>query len=176
LVTTTFFKPVAIGPLQQKFGQGPYNNPVQSVYSEANQLWGDRINDALLITIGTGAASSHPFEGSTVDRVMDIVTQIEETNHEFLREHSSMLASGKLFKFNDLNFLAKVGLEEYKMETEATGATQEYLNNGEICPQYRKCLEQLHMIFNHDVFYIDLKGDVTSRKILETNQITASVV
>jgi predicted acylesterase/phospholipase RssA len=76
---TTFFDPITIGPMKQSFADGAvaYNNPVQHVYREAQQMWPDRMKDALLITIGTGAAPGPSFEGNAVQ----VVAAMKKSSH-----------------------------------------------------------------------------------------------
>ena len=145
---TTFFDPITIGPMKQSFADGAvaYNNPVQHVYREAQQMWPDRMKDALLITIGTGAAPGPSFEGNAVKVVAamkKIVTQTEKTNNDFAHDHSEMLDTGRLFRFNVLQGVADVRLEEYKEIPKITEATRVYLNDAELRSKYRKCVESM---------------------------------
>ena len=145
---TTFFDPITIGPLKQTFADGAvaYNNPVRLVYREAQQVWPDRIKDALLITIGTGAAPGPEFEGNALEMIKvlkEIVTETDKTNNDFSHDHYEMLDADRLYRFNVLHRLAEIGLEEYKEISKVADATQAYLNDGELRAKYRKCLAQL---------------------------------
>jgi len=147
---TTFFDPITIGPLNQTFADGAvaYNNPVQLVYREAQHLWPEKIKDALLITIGTGSAPSPSFEGNAmkiVAAMKKIVTQTEKTNNDFAYDHSDMLDTDRLYRFNVLHGVAGVGLEEYKEISRVAEATRIYLSDAELRSKYRKCLTQLKM-------------------------------
>lgn len=63
---TTFFDSIKIGPFDQEFADGGvlYNNPVQLVHREASATWSNRMNDSVLINVGTGSAPGGPFEGN----------------------------------------------------------------------------------------------------------------
>jgi predicted acylesterase/phospholipase RssA len=145
---TTFFDPITIGPMQQTFADGAvaYNNPVSLVYREAKYMWPAQLNDALMISIGTGAAPGPAFEGTAVNIIKamrQIVTETEKTNNDFLHEHYDMLDTDCLYRFNVLHKLAEVSLEEYKETRKVADATRDYLNDAEMRHKYRKCLSQL---------------------------------
>ncbi|CZR69078.1 uncharacterized protein PAC_18979 [Phialocephala subalpina] len=152
---TTFFDPITVGPMKQTFADGAvaYNNPIQLVYREAKYMWPDRMKDALLISIGTGAAPGPALEGnaiSIIKALKGIVTETEKTNNDFLHDHYEMLDAGCLYRFNVLHKLANVGLEEYKEIKNVAGATQGYLNDAEMRHKYRKCLTQLRSSLTED--------------------------
>jgi len=145
---TTFFDPITIGPMKQKFADGAvaYNNPIQLVYREAKYMWPERMKDALLISIGTGASPGPAFEGnaiSIIKALRTIVTETEKTNNDFLHQHYDMLDAGCLYRFNVIHKLAEIGLEEYKEISNVAGATGDYLNDAELRQKYRRCLIQL---------------------------------
>jgi predicted acylesterase/phospholipase RssA len=156
---TTLFDPVTIGPLNQTFADGAiaYNNPVRLVYREAQQLWPNRMNDALLVTIGTGAAPGPSLEGNLwkmIETMKKIVTETEKTNNDFFHDHSDMLDADRLYRFNVLHRLSDIGLEEYKEIRKVAEATQSYLNDGELRSRYRRCLTELQMILEGEVYTV----------------------
>jgi predicted acylesterase/phospholipase RssA len=142
---TTFFDPISIGPYGQEFADGGviYNNPVDLVYREAANTWPDRMDDAMLISIGTGSAPGGPFRGnikSIVEALKSIVTQTERTAEDFYRGHGVMVAENRLFRFNVFHGLADVGLEEWREKERVANSTQTYLEKGEIIQKVKLCV------------------------------------
>jgi hypothetical protein len=148
---TTFFDPIKIGPFDQEFADGGviYNNPVQLVNREAAATWPDRIQGAVLISVGTGSAPGAAFQGNLkkiVEAMKSVVTQTERTANDFFLSQEAMVKDGRLFRFNVLQGLANVGLEEYKEKAKIADSTQTYLMNGETKQKLRLCVEKLSKI------------------------------
>ncbi|KAL9115229.1 MAG: hypothetical protein Q9227_001023 [Pyrenula ochraceoflavens] len=147
---TSFFDPIAIGPYDQSFADGAimYNNPIQLVYREAEMLWPCRVQDAILISLGTGSAPSPALEGNIVKVVQalkDIVIQAESASDDFFSDHKRMADNEQLYRFNVYHGLGEIGLEEYKEKRRIADATHAYLTNAETRQRWRKCVQKLGM-------------------------------
>jgi predicted acylesterase/phospholipase RssA len=145
---TTFFAPIAIGAYGQTFADGAvaYNNPIQLVYREAETLWPGAVNDATLISIGTGSAPSPALEGnivSVVQALKNIVVQTETTADDFFSDHGHMANNDQLFRFNVYHGLAEIGLEEYRERRKVADATHSYLATGETRQRWKKCVQKI---------------------------------
>ncbi|CZR60142.1 uncharacterized protein PAC_10038 [Phialocephala subalpina] len=151
---TTFFDPIKIGPFEQEFADGGviYNNPVELVHREASVTWPGRMEDAMLISIGTGSAPGAAFEGNIkriVEAMKEIVTQTERTADNFLRSHEIMANRDLYFRFNVYHGLSDVGLEEWKEKAKMADCTQTYLMNGETRRKVRygkRVIKSLQMV------------------------------
>ncbi len=65
-----------------------------------------------------------------------------------------MLDADRLYRFNVLHRLSDIGLEEYKEIRKVAEATQSYLNDGELRSKYRRCLTELQMILEGEVYTV----------------------
>ena len=144
----TFFDPVTIGPYDQEFIDGGllYNNPIQLLHREAASIWPDRINEAIYVSIGTGSAPGHTFDGglkSIVEAMKEIVTQTEQTSDDFYLAHPDIIQRNAFFRFNVFHGLAAVGLEEYKEKALIADSTQSYLSLAESQQKAKSCVERL---------------------------------
>jgi hypothetical protein len=145
----TFFDPIKIGKYGQWFADGGvlYNNPVELVHREASTIWPDRMDNATLISIGTGSAPRGAFRGNLKDIVhsmVEIATETEKTNTDFFWAHQAMLKQNRLFRFNVLQGLAEVGLQEWKEKEKIANTTQAYLEKpDDTRPRVNLCVEQI---------------------------------
>jgi predicted acylesterase/phospholipase RssA len=145
---TTFFDPIKIGKYGQEFADSGaiYNNPIQLVEREASAIWPDRMESAVMVSIGTGSAPGGAFKGNLkeiIDAMKDIVTETEKTDNDFLRAHKAMVDQNRLYRFNVFHGLADVGLEESKEKEKIANTTQTYLERGDIHRMMNSCIEQL---------------------------------
>lgn len=102
---TTFFDPIEIGRYGQKFADGGilYNNPIQLVEREASMIWPNRMESAVMVSIGTGSAPGGTFRGNLIkiiDAMKEIVTEAEKTHNDFFRAHKTMVDQNRLYRFN----------------------------------------------------------------------------
>lgn len=144
----TFFDPITIGSWNQRFADGAvgYNNPMNVVYREAGTIWPERIDDATLVSIGTGSAPGTAFEGNIrqiIDALSKIVTQTENVANDFFLDHRQMLLEDRLYRFNVQHGLADVGLEEYQERGKIATTTQSYLTNAVTRVNVDKCVSSL---------------------------------
>jgi hypothetical protein len=104
------------------------------------------MDDAMLISIGTGSAPGGAFERNIkniVEAMKEIVTQTERTANDFYRSHEAMANQNRLFRFNVYHGLAEVGLEEWKEKAKMRDATDAYLMNGETRQKVKLCVKEL---------------------------------
>jgi hypothetical protein len=92
--------------------------------------------------------------GKLLRTMKKIVTETEKTNNDFFHDHSDMLDADRLYRFNVLHRLSDIGLEEYKEIRKVAEATQSYLNDGELRSKYRRCLTELQMILEGEVYTV----------------------
>jgi hypothetical protein len=123
-----------------------YNNPIQVVEREALVIWPDRIEGAVMVSIGTGSAPGGAFKGNLkriIEAMKEIVTETEKTHNDFYRSHKAMVDQKRLYRFNVFHGLADVGLEESKEIEKIVNTTQTYLEGGDIQQMANSCIEQL---------------------------------
>jgi len=143
---TTFFDPISIGKFGQRFVDGGilYNNPIQLVALEAGYLWPEQ--EAIILNIGTGSPTSPHFAGNLADiaeAMGRILTRTENTYNEFFESHQEMAGRGLLFRFNVIQGLEHVGLDEYKEVARIVDATDTYLDDPKTCIELKACVEKL---------------------------------
>lgn len=142
------FDPIKIGKYGQEFADGGflYNNPVQLVEREASTIWPDRIENAIMVSIGTGSAPGGTFEGNLrkiVGAIKKIVIATEKTNDDFFRAHKAMVDQDRFYRLNVFHGLADVGLEESKEKDKIANTTQTYLSRGDTQRLVSSCVKQL---------------------------------
>jgi predicted acylesterase/phospholipase RssA len=145
---TTFFDPIKIGPFDQEFADAGviYNNPIELLHREASAMWPDQMENACIISVGTGSAPGRRFQGNIkniVEAMKSIVTQTERTANDFFLAHQGMVSDKRLFRFNVYHGLADVGLEEWKEKARIADSTQTYLMNGETRVKVKQCIEKM---------------------------------
>jgi predicted acylesterase/phospholipase RssA len=145
---TTFFDPIRIGPYGQEFADGGviYNNPVGLVHREASATWPDRMDNAMVVSIGTGSSPGGSFRGNIkniIEAMKSIVTQTERTADDFYRSHDIMAAKNRIFRFNVFHGLADIGLEEWKEKEKMANSTQTYLEKGEVLQKIKLCVGKI---------------------------------
>ncbi|KAE9364538.1 FabD/lysophospholipase-like protein [Stipitochalara longipes BDJ] len=146
----SFFPPIEIGG--QKFLDGGvlFNNPVQLVYREAQDLWPDK--QPLLISIGTGDAPMEGFGKNLVEIVKslrNIATETEETANNFLEGQGRRMAKdGRYYRFN-VPTLGMIGLEEWKAAPKIVTLTEIYLDKGDMAEKTAACVQKLSRVISH---------------------------
>ncbi|PGH23009.1 hypothetical protein AJ80_02924 [Polytolypa hystricis UAMH7299] len=137
---TTFFDPITFGHHDQTFVDGGilYNNPIQLVHREAQNIWPGR--KYLLLSIGTGSVPGKAFKGNVkhlIDSMKSILTQTERTANDFYQGHQ----------------YTNIGLEEHKERGAMADATQTYLDDGEVAQKLDKSIliEYLHQARSENV-------------------------
>ncbi|RBA13412.1 pfs [Fusarium proliferatum] len=127
---TTFFDPIAIGPYQEQFVDGALgaNNPVYTLWTQAQDVWGDdqlRSRLRCLVSIGTGVPALKPVR----DDVLGIGATLDD--------------EGRYYRFNVSRGLEDVGLTESKMQREIAAATGRYVASQDVFGQMKACANGL---------------------------------
>lgn len=145
---TTFFDPIEIGSKKVKYIDGGIksNNPISMVHFEASIIWPNRINDALVISIGTGSAPGPKFEGniiSIIKALREIVTASDDAANAFEDSHESMARSDLYFRFTVHQKLADIGLEEWDATGDVEAATASYMTLAETRRKCDRCIQKI---------------------------------
>ncbi|KAH8892820.1 hypothetical protein GQ53DRAFT_860990 [Thozetella sp. PMI_491] len=144
---TTFFEPIAIGPFNEEFVDGAMgsNNPIYSLWTEAQDLWGaDQLQAKLtcLVSIGTGVPSLQPLRDDIIGigaTLKVLVTETEKTAEQFRRDKCSLYDEGRYYRFNVDSGLETIGLHESKKKNEIAAATRRYIESQEVFKQMQAC-------------------------------------
>ncbi len=120
----TFFDPITIGYLQDRFISGSIgaNDPVYKLWHETQDIWSlDSLEDKVkcLISIGTGVPSPESCNDDLAGYhkfVLGIVTQTEKTEEMFYRDKAGLCNKGCYYQFKVPNELKNIGLEELKQK------------------------------------------------------------
>ncbi|RWA05858.1 hypothetical protein EKO27_g9246 [Xylaria grammica] len=144
---TTFFDPMTIDDETFVDGATGANNPVNYLWSEAGDVWGngdelDPVNVKCLVSIGTGVPALTSF-GSDIPGIAKalkaISTDTEETANLFQQHHSKLFKNGNAFRFNVSKGLEAVGLQEVEKWSQIKGATLSYIQQEQTFVNLRKC-------------------------------------
>jgi predicted acylesterase/phospholipase RssA len=143
---STFFNPITIGPYGQTFVDGAlkHNNPINLVDLESSEIWPEQ--DRIIISIGSGSAPGEDLLGNLKDlakKLAKIVTDTEEENELFRRKHQAMVDSQRLYRFNVLQGLADVGLEEHEAKARIVAHTGHYLGRSDTQRDIMACSSTL---------------------------------
>ena len=144
---TTFFDPITIGGETFVDGATGANNPINYLWSEAGDVWGDGEGlDAArvkcLVSIGTGLPSSVPFgpDVAGVARALKAIsTDTEVTASVFQKHHSKLFTNGQAFRFNVVTGLESIGLQEVEKWEDIAAATRAYIQEQDTFIKLKKC-------------------------------------
>ncbi|KAJ9149952.1 Patatin family protein [Pleurostoma richardsiae] len=141
---TTFFEPVAIGPFNEEFVDGALgaNNPVYTLWSQAQDVRGDQLQAKLrcLVSVGTGVPSLNPVRDDVLGiwaTLKELATEMEKTAQRFHRDKSNLDDEGRYYRFNVDRGLEDVALQESKKKKEIAAATRRYVESREYHGPYR---------------------------------------
>lgn len=146
---TSFFDPVSIGQYGQEFVDGAtgFNNPVECVLDEAQDLWEDAVERIqYIISVGTGEPYVNAFGNNLVDigkTLIRISTDAEETARRFSRSHRGRFTgvNGEPYRYQRFNVtkgLENIKLEEAEKIKEIASATERYMELDEQFSRIRK--------------------------------------
>lgn len=143
----SFFDPIAIGPFREEFVDGGTgtNNPVWALWEEAQSTWGpEPIGRKIqcLVSIGTGMPSLKGFGSSAwhhAQALIAIATETEDSAEQFRRDKQDLHAGHRYFRFNVLQGLENVGLEEVKDINVIAQATSCYVASQEVVERMQQC-------------------------------------
>ncbi|KAG9570996.1 phospholipase, patatin family protein, partial [Aureobasidium melanogenum] len=151
---TTFFNPVVIGDRLFADGGLGANNPVDEVEGEAANVWCPDTGDLkplvkCFVSIGTGNPGKKAFEDSLFgflkNTVVEIATETERTDKNFIARWVKHFDDKRYFRFNVEQGLQEVGLEEYKKKGVIEAVTHEYLTHTAQKLQVEKCIQNLSL-------------------------------
>ena len=121
-------------------------NPIIHVFQEAQNLWQDRVENAILVSIGPGSVPSPSLKiayRDIVSQLQAVATESERVAESFRRDHISMASSGQYYRFNLENIPLSSGLEEYRGSSQIEAATLDYLAGPETRASFKRCSEYL---------------------------------
>lgn len=87
-----------------------YKNPVDNVFSEAQEIWGTA-RPKLLLSIGTGNAPDDQFKNklsTVVKKLKELATETERTADDFYRTHQTFQRA-KIFPIQCTNREDRIG-------------------------------------------------------------------
>jgi len=150
---TRFFDPIKIGDFKLGHVDGAFgnNNPIRTVWSQANHLWVRERNppEFFVLSIGTGEATRPGIGGgwsSIIRTLIKIATQTEQTADEFSDDHRDLIQDEMLYRFNVAHGLETVHLDEYKHMNMIAGATKTYLNRPATEDVLARCVRKLKIL------------------------------
>lgn len=128
-------------------GPSTQQNPISSIYGEARSLWPDR--NLQLVSIGAGGGLRNRFTASLGDRIRSInqmLTDSEDEAQRFERLHTGSSFHLTMYRFNVIEGLQDVALDEYKAMSQIEAQTMKYLHGMEVQYRMRQCIEELSEI------------------------------
>jgi len=134
---SSFFDPITISDFGEGFVDGATgaNNPVYEVWNEAQDIWPLGSLEArvqCLVSIGTGVPSLRPFADDLVNigrSLLAIAMETEKTAERFNRDKSALDNKGSYYRFNVLQGLEDVGLEDSTRKNTVIAATDRYVES-----------------------------------------------
>jgi len=141
---SSFFEAIQIGNAVFKDGGTGANNPIQQVWNEATDVFGDydptwKLEDNLkcLVSIGTGTPLLTAFGDSLKDvgkALIAISTNSEQVANQFQQQHTQLFRQpGRLaFRFNVIQGLEQVGLEDKDKISLIEEATRRYISSEDV--------------------------------------------
>ena len=110
-----------------------YKNPIHLLMREATTVWGPDADFSCVLSIGTGALTADKL-GSLGHQVLfacaKLATSAENLAKDFGKDQGRMLQQeGKYFRFNVVQGLGKVKLEEWQSFDLLDAATKSYLED-----------------------------------------------
>lgn len=149
---TSFFDPITVGPHGNEFVDGAVgsNNPVQRVFTEAATLWDveGRLPEhlACLVSIGTGIPAARPYGDKfweIAKSLVAIATESEQTAASFAEVHSDLDDGGRYYRFNVMQGLQGVEVEDAFAKPTIVAATDAYLEDRQVYKKMKACGDKL---------------------------------
>jgi patatin-like phospholipase len=133
---STFFDPIKLGPNGVPFLDGATgaNNPIKELWTEAGKAFGDDFESRVqcVVSIGTGE-SGHVAWGKTaigiVKALKEMATYTENAWRDFRANHKDLKNADRLYRFNVVRGLEKVGLEDAKSRATIQQMTTFYMGS-----------------------------------------------
>lgn len=157
-----FFDPITIGKYGQEFVDAAtgFNNPVECVLEEAQDLWEDAVERIqYIISIGTGEPYVKAFGGNLVDvgrTLIKMSTDADEISRRFAKSHRGRFTGvyGEPYRYQRFNVtkgLENVKLQEAHKINEIVSATERYMELDEQYSRTRKFGVDVRRIQAHDL-------------------------
>ncbi|KAI0875593.1 acyl transferase/acyl hydrolase/lysophospholipase [Hypoxylon argillaceum] len=153
---TSFFDPITIGPFGESFVNAAavgINNPVYSVWNEAQEIWSaGHLTENLncFVSIGTGMPGLKPFKDNMFDiskTLAAIATETEKTAERFRCDKFKLVEDGLYYRFSVIKGLETVGLQEAVKKAEIAAATLRYIQSQEVFRQFEACVLKMSQEF-----------------------------
>lgn len=147
---TSFFDEITINHETFLDGATGANCPVNTMWTEATDIWRDRDDPSwnledhvkCFVSIGTGMPALKPFSDSIRGigkTLVAIATDSENTVENFKVHHPSLMNTRRFFRFNVPHGLESVGLEEVNKQAGIVAATREYIKGDNVLHQAEHC-------------------------------------
>jgi hypothetical protein len=148
---SSFFDPIQIGPFQESFVDGATgcNNPVEKVFEEALEIWGEGARERIncFLSIGTGQPTERGFGNGLkqiASTLIRISTETEQTATRFTRVNAPFLGAPQqrkniYFRFNVVKGLEDIGLERHEDKAKIAAATKVYLSSPQVSRDVIAC-------------------------------------
>ncbi|KAK3319786.1 acyl transferase/acyl hydrolase/lysophospholipase [Cercophora scortea] len=149
----TFFDPIKVGSCGRVFVDGGLaaNNPIDVVWREAMNLWGEDEEKGLeerlgcLVSIGTGVAGSRSIGASPLSLVAaltDMATETEKTAVRWESNKRHLQRDNKYFRWNAPD-VGDVGLDESDRVNQLSAETDQYLSRERVHQEVKASAHQL---------------------------------
>ena len=124
------------------------NNPINALWNQAQDMWGDQLCSRLrcLVSIGTGVPALIPICDDVLgiwSTLRELATETEKTAEQFRRDKSNLDDEGRYVRFNVDRGLEDVGLEESRKKKEIGAATGRYISSQAVFKQMEACAANL---------------------------------
>lgn len=149
---TSFFEPLVVDGRSYADAATGANNPIYELWAEASSMYspydGWKLDDHLkcLVSIGTGIPSRRPFGPGLMEvaaALKAIATESETKAQQFQRQHLSLVRNSILFRFNVIDGLQGIGLEDADRLGEIEASTDRYCASVSVMQQVEACASRL---------------------------------
>jgi hypothetical protein len=122
-------------------------NPIMSIYAEARSLWPER--NIQLVSIGAGGGVRNRFTaslGERIEGINQILLDSEDEARKFEYLHTGSSFHLTMYRFNPIEELQGVALDEYKVMSQIEARIMNYLRSMDVQDRMRRCIEELSEI------------------------------
>lgn len=115
------------------------------MWNEAQDIWtSSSLEDKVkcLVSIGTGIPSVASFKAGLIDigqALLAVATETERTAERFSRDKFRLDNTGRYYRFNVIQSLENIGLEETKQKDAVVDATDLYIESQAVFKQMKAC-------------------------------------
>jgi len=151
---SSFFEPIDIGGEGFVDGGTGANNPIQELWAESADCfstgseWNLENHVHCLVSIGTGKPCLTAFGTSLLKNevghaLVAIATNTDKIADTFQKHHSNLYSERRAFRFNVLQGLENVGLEEASKISDIEAATRRYIQTEDTFVSLKACAANL---------------------------------